>query len=126
MIRRPPRSTQSRSSAASDVYKRQVRLGEVLTTQVDHSQLGREVADVDAPDLVKPFTMRRDGSCLAEPVIGSDQELPGAARRIQDRLRRAVDAEGDDEIGELCGREVLAQQVSLFDRNEMLEDGTQN
>src|SRR5680860_1765930 len=25
MIRRPPRSTQSRSSAASDVYKRQVR-----------------------------------------------------------------------------------------------------
>src|SRR5450756_2935836 len=26
MIRRPPRSTQSRSSAASDVYKRQVRM----------------------------------------------------------------------------------------------------
>src|SRR5450756_1013761 len=26
MIRRPPRSTQSRASAASDVYKRQVRL----------------------------------------------------------------------------------------------------
>ena len=26
MIRRPPRSTQSRSSAASDVYKRQVRV----------------------------------------------------------------------------------------------------
>src|SRR5450756_2885638 len=29
MIRRPPRSTQSRSSAASDVYKRQVLDGEV-------------------------------------------------------------------------------------------------
>src|SRR5450756_2965503 len=27
MIRRPPRSTQSRSSAASDVYKRQTSLG---------------------------------------------------------------------------------------------------
>eukprot|EP01015_Nassula_variabilis_P030160 TRINITY_DN6593_c0_g1_i2.p1 TRINITY_DN6593_c0_g1~~TRINITY_DN6593_c0_g1_i2.p1 ORF type:complete len:107 (-),score=45.64 TRINITY_DN6593_c0_g1_i2:38-358(-) len=27
MIRRPPRSTQSRSSAASDVYKRQVQRG---------------------------------------------------------------------------------------------------
>src|SRR5450756_3125038 len=27
MIRRPPRSTQSRSSAASDVYKRQVFMG---------------------------------------------------------------------------------------------------
>src|SRR5450756_2267069 len=29
MIRRPPRSTQSRSSAASDVYKRQVDTGPV-------------------------------------------------------------------------------------------------
>src|SRR5450756_2671263 len=27
MIRRPPRSTQSRSSAASDVYKRQILMG---------------------------------------------------------------------------------------------------
>ena len=27
MIRRPPRSTQSRSSAASDVYKRQIPAG---------------------------------------------------------------------------------------------------
>src|SRR5680860_1911530 len=37
MIRRPPRSTQSRSSAASDVYKRQVMLfalqGEAITTR---------------------------------------------------------------------------------------------
>src|SRR5450756_3145497 len=34
MIRRPPRSTQSRSSAASDVYKRQIkrRYPEVQTT----------------------------------------------------------------------------------------------
>src|SRR5450756_1357916 len=30
MIRRPPRSTQSRSSAASDVYKRQVVLGSTV------------------------------------------------------------------------------------------------
>src|SRR5680860_1916260 len=36
MIRRPPRSTQSRSSAASDVYKRQVGLRE--------ARLGAEAA----------------------------------------------------------------------------------
>src|SRR5450756_183926 len=36
MIRRPPRSTQSRSSAASDVYKRQV---------VDHRDLDRDLVD---------------------------------------------------------------------------------
>eukprot|EP00657_Telonema_sp_P-1_P010308 TRINITY_DN466_c0_g1_i3.p2 TRINITY_DN466_c0_g1~~TRINITY_DN466_c0_g1_i3.p2 ORF type:complete len:124 (+),score=25.74 TRINITY_DN466_c0_g1_i3:115-486(+) len=32
MIRRPPRSTQSRSSAASDVYKRQAQLRSVIET----------------------------------------------------------------------------------------------
>src|SRR5450756_1421505 len=33
MIRRPPRSTQSRSSAASDVYKRQIRFTVMLRQQ---------------------------------------------------------------------------------------------
>eukprot|EP00657_Telonema_sp_P-1_P005301 TRINITY_DN22587_c0_g1_i1.p1 TRINITY_DN22587_c0_g1~~TRINITY_DN22587_c0_g1_i1.p1 ORF type:complete len:117 (-),score=55.43 TRINITY_DN22587_c0_g1_i1:77-427(-) len=33
MIRRPPRSTQSRSSAASDVYKRQAKASEILTEE---------------------------------------------------------------------------------------------
>src|SRR5450756_3105574 len=42
MIRRPPRSTQSRSSAASDVYKRQV---------VDVPQTGPDVC-ADAADAV--------------------------------------------------------------------------
>eukprot|EP01017_Pseudomicrothorax_dubius_P037678 TRINITY_DN5553_c0_g2_i1.p1 TRINITY_DN5553_c0_g2~~TRINITY_DN5553_c0_g2_i1.p1 ORF type:complete len:108 (+),score=14.72 TRINITY_DN5553_c0_g2_i1:1-324(+) len=37
MIRRPPRSTQSRSSAASDVYKRQVH-GELLQAAVQQSE----------------------------------------------------------------------------------------
>ena len=47
MIRRPPRSTQSRSSAASDVYKRQVlfRLGANTDPQRD-SILTRGPADV--------------------------------------------------------------------------------
>eukprot|EP00657_Telonema_sp_P-1_P007915 TRINITY_DN2829_c0_g2_i1.p1 TRINITY_DN2829_c0_g2~~TRINITY_DN2829_c0_g2_i1.p1 ORF type:complete len:133 (-),score=12.79 TRINITY_DN2829_c0_g2_i1:106-504(-) len=35
MIRRPPRSTQSRSSAASDVYKRQVGDGVILQKRVN-------------------------------------------------------------------------------------------
>ena len=41
MIRRPPRSTQSRSSAASDVYKRQIEaLNDVvnLTSKLTNSQ----------------------------------------------------------------------------------------
>ena len=51
MIRRPPRSTQSRSSAASDVYKRQghIHLADALVEDVaeivyqhDHLALGLE------------------------------------------------------------------------------------
>eukprot|EP00657_Telonema_sp_P-1_P002978 TRINITY_DN1695_c0_g1_i1.p1 TRINITY_DN1695_c0_g1~~TRINITY_DN1695_c0_g1_i1.p1 ORF type:complete len:118 (+),score=26.27 TRINITY_DN1695_c0_g1_i1:103-456(+) len=38
MIRRPPRSTQSRSSAASDVYKKQLRLS---ATQTGSKRQGR-------------------------------------------------------------------------------------
>eukprot|EP00657_Telonema_sp_P-1_P007590 TRINITY_DN2760_c0_g1_i7.p1 TRINITY_DN2760_c0_g1~~TRINITY_DN2760_c0_g1_i7.p1 ORF type:complete len:105 (-),score=7.56 TRINITY_DN2760_c0_g1_i7:322-636(-) len=39
MIRRPPRSTQSRSSAASDVYKRQfVYWVRILGFRISHSQ----------------------------------------------------------------------------------------
>src|SRR5450756_1439026 len=42
MIRRPPRSTQSRSSAASDVYKRQARW---LTTALQQGLSGRIVLE---------------------------------------------------------------------------------
>eukprot|EP01017_Pseudomicrothorax_dubius_P033486 TRINITY_DN4490_c0_g1_i4.p1 TRINITY_DN4490_c0_g1~~TRINITY_DN4490_c0_g1_i4.p1 ORF type:complete len:570 (-),score=165.33 TRINITY_DN4490_c0_g1_i4:123-1832(-) len=38
MIRRPPRSTQSRSSAASDVYKRQVPAPQIVTPNAQNSQ----------------------------------------------------------------------------------------
>ena len=39
MIRRPPRSTQSRSSAASDVYKRQVQAGQEKLRQIAQRNL---------------------------------------------------------------------------------------
>src|SRR5450756_3154262 len=59
MIRRPPRSTQSRSSAASDVYKRQDTerrwsdeevalaraLGEQAAVAIEHARLYRRVQD---------------------------------------------------------------------------------
>src|SRR5450756_563842 len=40
MIRRPPRSTQSRSSAASDVYKRQIRQRVNVSNYIPHSRWG--------------------------------------------------------------------------------------
>src|SRR5450756_3259637 len=50
MIRRPPRSTQSRSSAASDVYKRQVDAG--LLRGDEEGALGRVAHDRPRPVLV--------------------------------------------------------------------------
>src|SRR5665809_20646 len=43
MIRRPPRSTQSRSSAASDVYKRQLAFPEI---EASLQQGGLDLADL--------------------------------------------------------------------------------
>src|SRR5450756_1584787 len=40
MIRRPPRSTQSRSSAASDVYKRQINWRKPATERPQQADLG--------------------------------------------------------------------------------------
>eukprot|EP00657_Telonema_sp_P-1_P003736 TRINITY_DN18788_c0_g3_i1.p2 TRINITY_DN18788_c0_g3~~TRINITY_DN18788_c0_g3_i1.p2 ORF type:complete len:152 (+),score=43.55 TRINITY_DN18788_c0_g3_i1:80-535(+) len=52
MIRRPPRSTQSRSSAASDVYKRQV---EVRKPEID----AKLIADNIAQQLERRVAFRR-------------------------------------------------------------------
>ena len=52
MIRRPPRSTQSRSSAASDVYKRQVvdAHGKGVGLLKDHAHALAQQAGVRAPE----------------------------------------------------------------------------
>src|SRR5450756_1109116 len=72
MIRRPPRSTQSRSSAASDVYKRQqgVRfLGTTLWT--DFMLFGegekRTAAILHAVSLMRDFSRIRAGEAAEAP-----------------------------------------------------------
>src|SRR5680860_1920430 len=56
MIRRPPRSTQSRSSAASDVYKRQRQQVEsganMLDVNMDEGMLDSEAAMVTLLNLI--------------------------------------------------------------------------
>src|SRR5450756_3127049 len=64
MIRRPPRSTQSRSSAASDVYKRQVMETEIYSI-VQKVAGGIEVTDETlALDVIKK--VGSNGTYLAE------------------------------------------------------------
>src|SRR5664280_3220189 len=57
MIRRPPRSTLSSSSAASDVYKRQVDAGAVVT---DGAGEFDERGESTAPGPLKPGVEQRD------------------------------------------------------------------
>src|SRR5665809_32982 len=62
MIRRPPRSTQSRSSAASDVYKRQVLLDALGSAIMDRDQVDQmEQAGVEVRRFrpIRPYTLRR-------------------------------------------------------------------
>ena len=55
MIRRPPRSTQSRSSAASDVYKRQVQNLAALGKTFDFGFLSQR-AGYDINQHLIPYT----------------------------------------------------------------------
>ena len=50
MIRRPPRSTQSRSSAASDVYKRQMLNEAHKALHTLAAEMGYALVPVAAPD----------------------------------------------------------------------------
>src|SRR5450756_3260070 len=64
MIRRPPRSTQSRSSAASDVYKRQVAL-----TPASAEALGVELTDEDRARPFVEMSGRRGLGVKAEDLL---------------------------------------------------------
>ena len=65
MIRRPPRSTLDRSSAASDVYKRQVE--DVDAEAVQHGVLRlRELLD----DVVDARVALREAEVALEPPVG--------------------------------------------------------
>ena len=59
MIRRPPRSTLDRSSAASDVYKRQIE--DIPTEVIAQCQGGTMIAEIDTIDLV---LYNPDDTCL--------------------------------------------------------------
>ena len=55
MIRRPPRSTQSRSSAASDVYKRQVLEGLVDKLIRRHPHIFGEAEAKDTAEVLRQW-----------------------------------------------------------------------
>src|SRR5450756_1543777 len=90
MIRRPPRSTQSRSSAASDVYKRQVRVV-VLTTYETDADILRAV-EAGATGYLLKDTPRDDLVAAVRAVAGGETVLaPSVARRLVAGVRNAAE-----------------------------------
>eukprot|EP00826_Nyctotherus_ovalis_P014184 TRINITY_DN13926_c0_g1_i6.p2 TRINITY_DN13926_c0_g1~~TRINITY_DN13926_c0_g1_i6.p2 ORF type:complete len:107 (+),score=9.32 TRINITY_DN13926_c0_g1_i6:24-323(+) len=98
MIRRPPRSTQSRSSAASDVYKRQgnstiYSKADIYAFYLVLKCLVKFIAQKSGPSKVAPNS---GASCLVTPLFSSplaswwDEGLLAAFLRRRLSIRPSV------------------------------------
>src|SRR5450756_2243523 len=87
MIRRPPRSTQSRSSAASDVYKRQV----LLWNGVPNSRfMTPRFIDQVAADLKQGFASPRRLTDQKANVTGASTTGARRRKRAYSRLKAVL------------------------------------
>src|SRR5450756_414273 len=113
MIRRPPRSTQSRSSAASDVYKRQGDVG-------DPQLVGRRGREVTLHEVggARPFAGRGRG---AYPAATRDAGKAAGAHQARDALAAHADALGLGELRVDARRPVDAPRGRVDGRNARRE-----
>eukprot|EP00657_Telonema_sp_P-1_P004071 TRINITY_DN19411_c0_g1_i1.p1 TRINITY_DN19411_c0_g1~~TRINITY_DN19411_c0_g1_i1.p1 ORF type:complete len:150 (+),score=76.38 TRINITY_DN19411_c0_g1_i1:77-526(+) len=102
MIRRPPRSTQSRSSAASDVYKRQ---GKVVGIQKDgkDQQLGKTFGDYT----VKIVNESNLGTSFGRHFDKEDELIPIITRPSVEAVKNFKKELDQDSIN------LLAQLIKL-------------
>ena len=110
MIRRPPRSTLDRSSAASDVYKRQEY--DALTKEIDHSeeQITKLTAENDAlADSSKGLSQQ------VEDIKPKLDELLAELSERQADLKEIVKANEVEETKLLSDRKHIEEQVKKPD-----------
>eukprot|EP00658_Telonema_sp_P-2_P064561 TRINITY_DN53626_c0_g1_i1.p2 TRINITY_DN53626_c0_g1~~TRINITY_DN53626_c0_g1_i1.p2 ORF type:complete len:123 (-),score=51.52 TRINITY_DN53626_c0_g1_i1:62-430(-) len=88
MIRRPPRSTLSSSSAASDVYKRQMQDGMVGFSSDEDEEDDKDVMEHFDPDLKDSFETGFDLSKMAATLEQSFATLDGSGKSLD--LRDAM------------------------------------
>src|SRR5450756_1821961 len=105
MIRRPPRSTQSRSSAASDVYKRQIAV----------------IAAEFAQDHLKRSSLTEFLETGREASLQLVANLNRAAQLIQSFKQVATDQNYSNrrmfELGDLTEQIVMSLRPGLYEQN---------
>src|SRR5680860_1035411 len=100
MMRRPPRSTQSRSSAASDVYKRQTYSGlgghaaQLLGLAEQEAENVRSRAIREADDTVKSAT--EEAAVIRAAAAKEADELRGAAVAELEAKRKQLLDDAED------------------------------
>src|SRR5450756_1167240 len=106
MIRRPPRSTQSRSSAASDVYKRQGLGGKNVTTTIEGRQRFPIQVRLERDE-------RADLERLGEILVATPSGKPIPLGQVA-RIGRVL---GPSEIASENGRLRVFVQANVQDRD---------
>ena len=112
MLRRPPRSTQSRSSAASEVYKRQDQIGLIVTHVDDQGFLSVAPIGGVAPLLVPGRRFVVHGRGGAVPAVGGRK--PSHIIPVEERRTAPDWPEQFLDIG-AAGREAALERVAVGD-----------
>src|SRR5450756_3098977 len=79
MIRRPPRSTQSRSSAASDVYKRQFHHMWVEPKKMDDPEVAMQALTGSGLDAAKLFARAQEPEIKAKLIENTQSAVERGA-----------------------------------------------
>src|SRR5664279_2772547 len=105
MIRRPPRSTLSSSSAASDVYKRQIEYGKQIKVPWGISESGHNLRDTEANYQYRAFGVPGLGfkRGLSQDLViapyATVMALMVAPEQAYDNLRRLKDQDFEGRYG---------------------------
>ena len=114
MIRRPPRSTQSRSSAASDVYKRQGRGGE---------RNGRNGKGIHRPRSVPPTFFCGSTPMLTHNSLNVHSEIPRSCSSAHSSLWLVDLPTGRSKLSSLSWTELLRLDTLVDNRQNRSHAG---
>src|SRR5450756_656442 len=106
MIRRPPRSTQSRSSAASDVYKRQT-MNALLNVMEDEKTFA-EMVTQHRQELDYEFLLLISNLIDANEEEGN-QETVTTLQQLRNKVMKLVDIAAPQQVSESASNEELVK-----------------